>query len=195
MKKQEQQSPVCDRRVIRTKRRLTHSLKELIVEKGFNGFTVQEVLKRAGVGRSTFYSHFESIEHLLPCEENFRIMLTADVSPGAAFPLNFRALYEEALGNLPLTHELMKGEGGRVVMEHLRNILSVLLREHFNINIRPDTDAERLLAMMCDAAAAALVGLLMGWHAQGMSFSPDYMEGKSQELLQSFFSTGLQKGV
>lgn len=47
-----------DRRVRRTRDRLGDALVELLVQKPFDDITVQEVLERAGVSRSTFYSHF-----------------------------------------------------------------------------------------------------------------------------------------
>src|SRR5207245_8167897 len=47
-----------DRRIRRTRDRLGDALVELIQEKPFDSITVQEVLDRAGVGRSTFYVHY-----------------------------------------------------------------------------------------------------------------------------------------
>jgi len=47
-----------DRRVRRTRDVLGDALVELIQEKPFDAITVQEVLDRAGVCRSTFYMHF-----------------------------------------------------------------------------------------------------------------------------------------
>lgn len=47
-----------DRRVRQTRDRLGDALVALLVEKPFDDITVQEVLDRAKVSRSTFYSHF-----------------------------------------------------------------------------------------------------------------------------------------
>ena len=47
-----------DRRVRRTRDKLGDALVELLVQKSFDEITVQDVLDRAGVSRSTFYSHF-----------------------------------------------------------------------------------------------------------------------------------------
>src|SRR5450432_2089753 len=47
-----------DRRVLRTRDGLGDALVELLVEKPFDDITVQEVLDRAGVSRSTFYEHY-----------------------------------------------------------------------------------------------------------------------------------------
>jgi AcrR family transcriptional regulator len=47
-----------DRRVVRTRDTLGDALVALMREKNFEKITVQEVLDRAGVGRSTFYVHY-----------------------------------------------------------------------------------------------------------------------------------------
>src|SRR5258707_4872985 len=53
-----------DRRVQRTKQTLYHTLIALLAEKAFDKITVQEILERANVGRTTFYAHFQSKEDL-----------------------------------------------------------------------------------------------------------------------------------
>lgn len=54
-----------DRRVQRTKDMLFDALIDLMMEKGFDILTVQDIIDRANVGRSTFYSHFFDKEQLL----------------------------------------------------------------------------------------------------------------------------------
>ncbi|MFQ5575317.1 MAG: TetR/AcrR family transcriptional regulator [Terriglobia bacterium] len=54
-----------DRRVGRTRRRLKEALGELIQEREYDEITIQDIARRADVGRSTFYSHFASKEDLL----------------------------------------------------------------------------------------------------------------------------------
>jgi AcrR family transcriptional regulator len=54
----------CDRRVIRTRRSLSEALTGLILKKRYDSITVQEVINRANVGRSTFYVHYRSKDDL-----------------------------------------------------------------------------------------------------------------------------------
>jgi AcrR family transcriptional regulator len=54
-----------DRRVRRTRGALGRAWVALILEKPFDSITVQEVLDRAGVSRSTFYGHYRDKNDLL----------------------------------------------------------------------------------------------------------------------------------
>lgn len=58
-------SKPTDRRIQRTNRRLKRAILELIDERDFESITVEEIVERADVGRSTFYSHFTDKEDLL----------------------------------------------------------------------------------------------------------------------------------
>ena len=54
-----------DRRVRRTRRLLHQALMSCVLEKKYESITVQEILDRADVGRSTFYLHFQDKDELL----------------------------------------------------------------------------------------------------------------------------------
>jgi len=68
-----------DRRVMRTRDTLGDALVRLMQEKPFKAITVQQVLDRAGVGRSTFYAHYKDKDDLFfsDAEEFFEAMATA----------------------------------------------------------------------------------------------------------------------
>ena len=54
-----------DRRIERTRRALMNALMDLIAEQGYEKTTVQGILDRANVGRSTFYAHYFNKQDLL----------------------------------------------------------------------------------------------------------------------------------
>lgn len=54
-----------DRRVSRTHEALLAALLSLMAEKGYDAISVQDILERANVGRSTFYGHFTGKSALL----------------------------------------------------------------------------------------------------------------------------------
>ena len=54
-----------DRRIQKTRQILQAAIVELIVEKGFDAITVQNILDKANIGRSTFYAHYQDKGELL----------------------------------------------------------------------------------------------------------------------------------
>src|SRR5437763_7788331 len=54
-----------DRRSRRTRRMLGEALVALLLEKRYDTITVQEIIDRANVGRSTFYAHYLDKDDLL----------------------------------------------------------------------------------------------------------------------------------
>ena len=80
-----------DRRVQRTRELLQKSLIELIGERGYDAITIQDIVDRANVARTTFYVHYESKDDLfMSCHE-------AIVSEFRAGPLYYHPLSREAL--------------------------------------------------------------------------------------------------
>lgn len=60
MKKHEQ-----DRRKLKTLQAIHDALLSLMLEKPYNKITIQDIIDRANVGRSTFYSHYATKDELL----------------------------------------------------------------------------------------------------------------------------------
>lgn len=170
-----------DRRVMRTRQRLTNSLRELIVEKGYEQVTVKDVLSRAKVGRSTFYAHYESIEHLLPCEDNFREMLSrpTTINMNSPVQINFLSLYQHVSENQALAKAVLSSRGGPIVTGHLKNVLVSMIREQIG------APAEKMFLLVSEATAAALITLLVEWYQQQMPFSAGIMAMKSAALVKT----------
>ena len=62
-----------DRRITKTRKAIYQAFLYLLNQKDYEAITVQEIIDLADVGRSTFYSHYESKELLLDelCQKLF----------------------------------------------------------------------------------------------------------------------------
>ena len=60
-----QKARVQDRRIARTQKLLRDALHSLIRERDYDSIAVKEILDRANVGRSAFYTHFRDKDELL----------------------------------------------------------------------------------------------------------------------------------
>ncbi|MDU7944150.1 MAG: TetR/AcrR family transcriptional regulator, partial [Streptococcus salivarius] len=63
-----------DRRITKTRKAIYNAFLQLLNQKDYEAITVQEIIDLADVGRSTFYSHYESKELLLDelCQKLFQ---------------------------------------------------------------------------------------------------------------------------
>lgn len=119
-----------DRRILRTRRLLHEALGTLVREKVYDRITVAEILERANIGRSTFYTHFRdkddllssSISNLLDSDRPSEQSRSLDrVERMLRFSL---PLFEHIHSHRSLSNRTM-GERGRAMLhEHLRQVLS-----------------------------------------------------------------------
>jgi AcrR family transcriptional regulator len=151
-----------DRRVRRTRRVLRNALFELIFEKGYDRVTVQDVLDRADVGRSTFYTHYRDKEALLlaafdELSEELRDEFDTP-APDADPAVPAEAVFRFAYGRQPAFRALCGKRGGEVVQRHLRRLLAELLTAHLRLDaVAPPVPAD-LVAEFCTSATLGLLG-------------------------------------
>lgn len=126
-----------DRRALRTRRALSQALLSLIVEKGYDAVSVQDIIDRADIGRSTFYAHYTGKEDLLRSgfaalrEELRQAKLAHRASPErAGEPLSFSlAMFEHGARYVDQYRAAANGRGGAIMEAEIRRALSELVRE------------------------------------------------------------------
>src|SRR5882724_11296655 len=114
--------PRPDRRVRRTRNVLRQSLIALILEKGYEQITVQDILDHADVGRSTFYTHYQGKDDLLL--SGFDELREAFAREAAARPDEILrptlALFEHVNGHSPLYQAMVGRRGHDLAMRSIR---------------------------------------------------------------------------
>jgi AcrR family transcriptional regulator len=124
-----------DRRVGKTRALLHGALASLIHEKGYDAIVVKEILARANVGRSTFYTHFRDKDELL--ESGIRDMLRVGETTSATRPA---ALADRVLRfSLPILEHIeqhrracdppVDAPAQAVVHGHLRRVVVELIAD------------------------------------------------------------------
>lgn len=80
-----------DRRQIKTRATIFTAFTSLLEEKSYNSITIQNIIDKALIGRSTFYSHFETKEDLANalCTELFDHIVTTAMNQQSTGGLYF----------------------------------------------------------------------------------------------------------
>ena len=176
-----------DQRVRRTRDRLGDALVELLVQKSFDDIRVQDILDRAGVSRSTFYTHYRDKNDLFlsDAEEFFEAMAMAlsrfgDKSERVA-PVQelFAHLGEvrpfyNALVESGRLHDVME-----LGQEHFARGIEQRLGEMPRAaRIRPDRRSA-----ISHGLAGNLFSILAWWIQHGMTLSPEEMDKLFHKLV------------
>ena len=182
-----------DRRIQHTREILGDALVALIHEKPFDTITVQQVLDRAGVSRSTFYQHYRDKEDLFvsDVDEFFELMATLllrrqEISARVA-PV--REFFTHVGETVALLSALTRSNKLFEVMEmgelHFARAIEDRLAE------LPDTRGIPVVrrSAIANALAAALFGLLSWWTRRGMPISSTEMD----ELFHSLLWNGITR--
>jgi AcrR family transcriptional regulator len=160
-----------DRRVRRTRELLRSAFLSLILEKGYDRITVQDILDRADVGRSTFYAHYRDKEDLLHAGfEDIRAALAAERNAREAESAADVELLQPLL--TVFTHverhrqfwaPMSRKGGAELITRLLRDSVDDLVRQHLQSQFGgPAVDPTELEAAV-QFVAGACMGLLIWW--------------------------------
>lgn len=126
-----------DRRVRRTRELLFDALLDLMIVKGYGAITVQDLIDRANVGRSTFYNHFHDKDHLLLENMNYfqeelleKCVRTSNDNGPFGFSL---MMIQHAQGYQRIYQALKEKEGGNEVIQHMKNMLMELIQNEVKL--------------------------------------------------------------
>lgn len=182
-----------DRRVQRTRRLLSRALVELIVEKGsYERVTVQDILDRADVGRSTFYAHYENKDLLLvDGPRNMGLALfgeTADADTSAHHAMEFRALLEHVNESRALAKAMIGSGAGTIIISAFRAQIADAIRRHYQKRLKAGPRDHRLvLTYLADAAASGVISLLTSWIDDGYRLPVETLSGACRRLVEGVF--------
>jgi AcrR family transcriptional regulator len=178
-----------DRRVKRSRDALGDALINLMQERPFESITVQDILDRAGVGRSTFYTHFRDKNDLFLSDvEDFlemmsTLLLKRNEESNRIVPV--RELLEHFAEMRPLHDALIEADKLRDFVDlaqgyYARAIDSRLASLPASSSVRP-----KQRAAMAQAFAGAFLSLVTWWMQQSSPPSPQEMDDMFHSMVWS----------
>jgi AcrR family transcriptional regulator len=171
-----------DRRAARTRRALHSALMSLILRKGYEAITVQDIIDEADVGRSTFYAHYTGKEDLLRSGfQTLRAELTEaqrtarpNIDGSRDEPLGFSlAMFEHASGYTDVYRALVDGRGGVVAVNEIRRILSEIVKKELS-GVRHDETVPQEVRI--EFVVGAFLTVLIWWLERRPKLTPSQVD-------------------
>jgi AcrR family transcriptional regulator len=186
-----------DRRVRRTRQALQDALISLILEKGYDSVTIEEITDRADLGRTTFYLHFRDKEELLlqaveSIAEDFiekhAVDLERELTPELTLEslrvnLDERILFhvfEHARENADLYKVMLRGEGSSKTTERMRLLISE--ESIKRLQNRPAVELKVPMNFFGAYFAGALIEVVTWWLENDQPYDVEDMVEYFQQL-------------
>ena len=167
---------VKDRRIQKTRALLHEALASLIREKPYDEIVVKEILDRANVGRSTFYTHYRDKDELLA--RGIHEMLQA--VHAAELPTTGKKQERIIRFSLPVFEHIdrhrqagaagMGSRGRAIVHEHLQKVIAELITDDVSkvLQSRRKAAGQIPAAVLVQYVASTFI-LVLNWWAESKS--------------------------
>ncbi len=167
-----------------TKKALLKAFGELIEEKPFNKITINDLTKRCGLNRMTFYYHFDNIYELMIWGlETQMHEVSKDCVNYENWKTGYLRIFDFALERKMYIKKIFQ----TIEQEHLEHYLNQIAERMVLAVIddkigdkKLDEDDRLFTAQIC---AHVLVGTLVSWVARGMKEDPEMMVKRTGRLL------------
>lgn len=174
-----------------TRSRLKTALMELLDRKDYDAVTVREIAERAGVGRSTFYTHFGSKEELLfDGFGDWLVALAVDHPEGFSLPLLRHVRSQQRFFRSVILGNASSRVRGKVT-ELLAGVVERQIAGRDAVRERPpdrgsswrfESVARQVTAARAHALAGAFLELVAWWLEDGRHWTPEDVDGVYREM-------------
>jgi AcrR family transcriptional regulator len=185
-----------DRRVSRTRRQLRNALMELILERGYNAVTIEDITERADLGRTTFYLHFQDKEDLLvksleEIAEELKVQVEQIANrneEGATRISPVSVVFRHVEVNRDLYRIILEGEGSNKAASRIRDIIEETAIEFFARHMSGFMSAPLELpkGVMAGYFASAMMGFVRLWLEKELPYTGD----EAADLFMKLFFQG-----
>ena len=181
-----------DRRVQRTRTLLKNALLDLMLQKGYDAVTVQDIIDRANVGRSTFYAHFTDKDQLLlsgieELRDSFPQHATRNPGPEGTVEgplLGFSLpMLLHAQSNFRLYQALVTKGGGAMVANIGQRVLTTLVRDELAGQMPQGAASPIPLEVVVLYTVSAFMSILRWWLDNALPCSPQEVDSMFRTLI------------
>ncbi len=144
-----------------------------MAERGFERLTAQNIIDRAGVGRATFYAHFDNKEALLAASVGrLRVWLGAMRSLSPAQPFGFMLpFFDHLASHRALYRTTFERESEVSVERHIRSMMRELVRTEL-LASRTAKQDDAAIELATQFVVSTFWSVVVWWMSSGGQQSP-----------------------
>jgi AcrR family transcriptional regulator len=184
-----------DRRSQRTRRLLGEALVALLAEQRYDALTVQAIIVRANVGRTTFYTHFRDKDDLLLHELERMVHQLGRQAHGAgqAGPAGLPSLllFRHVREFQSVYQALVWGRDSELIFKRIQLQVAGLIEPQLAARVRPDHPPAVPLPLLAHFVAGSFLTLLKWWMDDRLAYTPEQMDAMFWTLVQPSLAAGL----
>ena len=184
-----------DRRIARTREMLMNALSALMIEKRYDDITVQDILDRANVGRSTFYAHFQDKEDLAMAnlfhilDSLARAMEKENSDPQHYLP--GRDLFEHIREHYSMFKAMTSGRGLDLFFQKGQEYWSERVALRLQAMLLKGQESSVPIPILAHYVSGMYVTLLKWWIDNKMPYTSDRMA----EIVEQLVTPSVQAGL
>jgi AcrR family transcriptional regulator len=185
-----------DRRSQRSQQALIGALIELMAVKNYDSISINEIVEKANVGRSTFYAHYQTKDDLVKSgferildETLDHIVLSKNEQN---LTVDTTMLFQHAAGHYHLYKALMWGSGFKILTKDELYILSEKLQQRLSQFFPDENKISVPLSVLSNSFSGNLLILLKWWLDNKMPYSPEKMDQLFQILVMPGIRSALE---
>ena len=178
-----------DPRVVRTRQLLREALVALILERGYDAISIQDITDRAGLRRATFYLHYRDKDELLlgllrdTLDELMQQM--AQQAPPSYTAETQRAedelIFRHVQAHANLYRAILSGQGAAEITRGIRDFVAGRIREHCARSYAAP-DLTMPLEVVANYLAAVKLNMVIWWLDRGLPYPPEQMAAMCARL-------------
>lgn len=179
-----------DRRVIKTRQNLFDALSSLMNEKRYSKITIQDIIDRANVGRSTFYAHFETKDDLLFARtEEYLYLLNNYViglfeqSGKEGQSISMEELFKHIQENKKVISSLFNSESVDMFFNQVQNYWNKSIISYLEKQKKKEIPGGVPIEILANHITNTLIGLLKWWILSKMTYTAKEMDSYFLQLI------------
>lgn len=154
-----------------TEKAIMDTFVEMLEEMPLEKITIQKIIKRVNISRTTFYYHFGDIYALLDAvlQRNLTLLFVNNATSDDDCADNLHLLFDYMYQNRKMLYHIYQSVTHSMLEQYLYKATEKFFQRHIALATEDMAIDEKDLQFLCFAYQSMLVGIILDWLRHGMN--------------------------